>query len=172
MVIIDLLMEVSEQFPFNPQDLFLKVAGEVLRFEQCPYDAEVSVSIVDDAEIRGRNLRFRGIDAVTDVLSFPLIPFPAPSEYSFLEGPDARDCFDPETGGLYLGDIVLACGRAKEQAVAYGHSVTREFAFLTAHSMLHLLGYDHETAEEAAVMEAKQEQILLNLGITREYKDE
>ena len=172
MVSIDLLQEVTERFPFDAQDLFRRVVDETLMTEHCPYDAEVSISLVDDTEIRERNRRFRNIDAVTDVLSFPLVLFHIPADYSFLDHMENADCFDPETGALCLGDIVIACGRAKEQAAAFGHSVTREFAFLTAHSMLHLLGYDHETEEEAAVMEKKQEQILQNLGITREFKDE
>ena len=172
MVFVDLIQETSEDYPFKPEELFQKVADEVLKFEKCPYKAEVSVSLVEDKEIRDRNRVYRKIDAVTDVLSFPLVPFPAPADYSFLEEPEARDCFDPETGALYLGDIVIACGRAKEQAAVYGHSITREFAFLTAHSMLHLLGYDHESPEEAAAMEMKQEQILQNLNITRDFKDE
>ena len=76
-------------------------------------------------------------------------------------------CFHPETGELLLGDIMIAVPRMQEQAESYGHSQIREFSFLIAHSMLHLMGYDHMTPQEAAVMEQKQEEILLNLGITR-----
>lgn len=171
MVTVDLIKESEEQLPFDPQPLFEKVAEEVLRSEGCSCDVQVSVSLVDDEEIRERNREFRGIDSVTDVLSFPLVPFPAPADFRFLETEEAADCFDPDTGELCLGDIVLACQRGKQQAAEYGHSQTREFAFLTAHSMLHLLGYDHETEEEAAVMEARQEAVLQSLGITRERKD-
>ena len=78
------------------------------------------------------------------------------------------DCFDPDSGQLLLGQIILSADRVVQQAAAYGHSVRREFAFLVAHSMLHLCGYDHETAGEAAVMEEKQERILASLGITRD----
>ena len=95
-----------------------------------------------------------------------MVDFPAPADYSVLEDDDS--CFDPESGELLLGDIMISIPKAVEQAEAYGHSVKREYAFLVAHSMLHLLGYDHMTPEEAAVMEAKQEEVLQRLGITRD----
>ena len=166
-VTIELIMETKAELPFDAEPLFRMTAAEVLRQEACPYDAQVAVSLVDDEEIRVRNKEFRGNDAVTDVLSFPLVPFPAPSDYSFLETDEADDCFDPDTGELCLGDIVIACGRAKEQAAEYGHSEMREFAFLAVHSMLHLLGYDHMNEEEARIMEEKQEKVLQDLHITR-----
>ena len=78
------------------------------------------------------------------------------------------DYFDPDTGELILGDIIISVDRVKEQAESYGHSQKREFAFLVAHSMLHLCGYDHMEEDEAKVMEAKQEQVLASLGITRD----
>ena len=111
------------------------------------------------------NLEFRGIDRATDVLSFPMTEFPSPADYAY---PDTDDSsFDPETGELMLGNIVISKERAKEQAEEYGHSVEREFAFLIAHSMLHLLGYDHMEDEERLVMEKKQREVLEMLGITR-----
>ena len=81
------------------------------------------------------------------------------------------DCFQPESGELILGDIIISCDRVRGQAEAYGHSQKREFAFLVAHSMLHLCGYDHMEPQEAAVMEGKQEKILDGLHITREITD-
>ena len=81
---------------------------------------------------------------------------------------DAPDLFDPETGRLVLGDIVINAGRVKSQAAEYGHSELREFAFLIAHSTLHLCGYDHMTEEEAKDMESRQTRVLNQLGITRE----
>ena len=155
--------------PFDPEQTAKAVAECALDMEQCPYEAEVSVTLVDDEVIRKLNRAHRGIDAATDVLSFPLVPFPSPAEYGFLETAD--DCFDPETGFLVLGDIVISVGRAAEQAAAYGHSLYREFSFLIAHSMLHLLGYDHMEPEEAAVMEKRQEDILQKLSITRDCQD-
>ncbi len=78
------------------------------------------------------------------------------------------DCFDPDSGELILGDIILSVDRIRSQAQEYGHSMLREFAFLTAHSMFHLCGYDHMEESEAAVMEQKQEAVLTKLGITRQ----
>ena len=104
-------------------------------------------------------------DRVTDVLSFPMLDYDTPGDFSFLE--ESEDAFHPETGELILGDIMIAVPRMLQQAVQYGHGAVREFAFLVAHSMLHLMGYDHMSEEEAAVMEAKQEAILEGLGIRR-----
>lgn len=112
------------------------------------------------------NRNFRGIDRPTDVLSFPLLNYDTPSDFSAAEEEEA-DSFDPESGELMLGDIVLSGDKILEQAEAYGHSVKREFAFLVAHSMLHLCGYDHMTEEEAKEMERRQEEILQSLSITR-----
>lgn len=122
-----------------------------LEYEGFDRPAEVSVTLVDNAEIHALNLERRGIDRPTDVLSFPL--------------------FDEDFGnGEYcaLGDIVLSMERAAEQAKEFGHSLEREVAFLTVHSMLHLLGYDHETSEEDEKdMFGRQEVILVNMGLER-----
>ena len=149
------------------EELARSVCERVLDDEHCPYEAEISITITDNDGIRELNSRFRGIDAPTDVLSFPMTDFPSPAAYDILEG-EAADCFNPETGELLLGDIILSAERAREQAEAYGHSLKRELAFLMAHSMLHLLGYDHMQPDEAAVMEQKQEAVLQSLGITRD----
>ncbi|MBR0397935.1 MAG: rRNA maturation RNase YbeY [Eubacterium sp.] len=156
----------TQTFPFDPAEIAERVAARALEQEQCPYDAEVSLTLVDDEKIHELNRTHRQIDRSTDVLSFPMLPFTQPAEYSFLE--DADDCFDPDSGLLMLGDIVIAVPHVYAQAEAYGHSVLREFAFLVAHSMLHLLGYDHMTPEEAEEMEKKQETILEALSIRRE----
>ena len=111
------------------------------------------------------NTEFRGIERATDVLSFPMLPFETPADYSVAE--DDESCFDLDSGELLLGDIMISAERAAAQAEEYGHSVKREFCFLVAHSMLHLLGYDHMTPEEAADMEARQAKALEELGITR-----
>ena len=164
---IDFLNETHIELPFAAEALLGDVIGEVLRQESCPYDVQICVSFVEDDEIRRRNRDFRQTDRVTDVLSFPLVPFQEPADFRFSDSTDAA-CFDPDTGELCLGDIVIAPERAALQAEEYGHSLKREIAFLTAHSTLHLLGYDHMTEEEAAVMESKQENVLQNLGITRD----
>lgn len=133
-----------------------------LRFEECDFDAEVSVTIVDNAEIQEINRENRDIDSPTDVLSFPMLYFD--------ENGDIIDSeFDMEGDLLILGDIVISAERAAEQAKEYGHSLKREIAFLTVHSMLHLLGYDHvDSEEDEKRMFARQEEILNLLGITRE----
>ena len=151
---------------FDQEAVARQVIDQVLDMEQCPYEAEVSLTLTDNQEIHRLNREFRQIDRATDVLSFPMVDFPTPASYDFLE--EAKDCFDPDSGELLLGDIVISVERARAQALEYGHSLLREYAFLIAHSMLHLLGYDHMTPEEAAVMEEKQEAALAALGITRE----
>ena len=104
-----------------------------------------------------------------EVLSFPMADYPVPGDFSDIEERDP-DAFHPETGELILGDIIISMDKVKEQAKAYGHSNTRELAFLVAHSMLHLMGYDHMVDEERKVMEAKQEEILKNCGYIREME--
>ena len=133
---------------------------ESLKYEDCDFAAQVSVTIVDNDEIRDINREHRDIDKATDVLSFPMIEFD--------EEGNAIDCdFDLfEDGRVLLGDIVISAERAKEQAEEFGHSFAREMAFLTVHSMLHLLGYDHELSEEEdELMCRKQKKIVEYLEI-------
>ena len=134
---------------------------------KCPYEAEVSLLITDNARIQEMNRQFRQIDRPTDVLSFPMIQFDQPGDFSFLEEEEPEECFNPETGELVLGDIVISAEKVLEQAEEYGHSVKREYAFLIVHSVLHLTGYDHMVPEEAEWMEQRQRQILEQLHITR-----
>ena len=138
-----------------------------LDFMDCPYEALVSILITDDDEIHRINLEQRQIDRPTDVLSFPMVNYETPGDFSFLEE-DSEDCFDPDSGELLLGDIVISADKVAAQAEEYGHSRRREYAFLIAHSMLHLMGYDHMTPEDAAEMERLQEEILQQLGISRQ----
>lgn len=159
--------ETEVTYPFDPQGLVELVAEAVLDEEDCPYETEVDVLITDNEGIRQYNKEYRGIDKETDVLSFPNVPFETEADFSAVEE-NTADYFQPDTGELMLGTIILSADRISEQARSYGHSLKREFAFLVAHSMLHLCGYDHMTEEEARVMEAKQETILQKLGITRE----
>lgn len=147
------------------QSLAEEVAEAVLDYEECPYEAQIELLLTMNEEIHQMNKEFRGIDRPTDVLSFPMVDFPAPADYDFLE--EDESCFDPETGELMLGNIVISKEKVVEQAEEYGHSVKREFSFLIAHSMLHLLGYDHMEEEERVVMESKQKEVLNNIGITR-----
>ena len=100
-------------------------------------------------------------------MSFPNIFYDTPGDFTQVEASEF-DCFDPDSGELLLGDIIISVEKVKSQAVSYGHSEKREFAFLVAHSMLHLCGYDHMTEEDAHIMENKQDMILNALGITRD----
>lgn len=146
-------------------ELIEKVIGQALDYEECPYEAEVNVLLTDNPSIHEMNLLNRGIDRSTDVLSFPMNDFPEPADFDALES--CVDAFHPETGELLLGDIVISYEKAVEQADAYQHSIEREIAFLTAHSMLHLMGYDHESEKERMDMEERQEAILKILNINR-----
>lgn len=144
------------------EEIIKTVIDASLAYENCDFDAEVSVTIVDNEAIREINKETRNIDRPTDVLSFPMLYFD--------ENGDIIDSdYDMDGDVLVLGDIVISAERAKEQAEEFGHSFRREIAFLTVHSMLHLLGYDHvDDPEGEKIMFAKQEEILDKLGITRE----
>lgn len=159
--------ETQENFDFSVQDTVQEVCEAVLGAEGCPYEVQLDVVLTDNAGIREMNRESRGIDRETDVLSFPNVDFVSAGVFDMEEEREA-DYFDPDTGELLLGDIMISVDKVKEQAASYGHSLRREFSFLVAHSMLHLCGYDHMEADEAAVMEEKQEAILTGLGITRE----
>lgn len=159
--------ETEVVFAFAVQEIADSVIEQVLETEGCPYDVQVNILLTDNAGIKTYNAEFRGIDKETDVLSFPNVEYETAGDFSCVEE-QAADCFDPDSGELILGDIILSVDRIKEQAENYGHSQKREFAFLVAHSMLHLCGYDHMEEAEAKEMEAKQEEILACLKITRE----
>ena len=107
----------------------------------------------------------RGVDSVTDVLSFPMTEFTLPGDFSGVE--DVPDCCNIETGELMLGDIVICAQKVSDQAAEYGHGKRREYAFLIVHSMLHLVGYDHMNDDERMVMEEKQRIIMDTLNIPR-----
>lgn len=157
----------SEETGFPIEETVERVATAVLDMEGCPYEIQLNVLLTDNDGIHTYNREYRNIDRETDVLSFPNLDFDTPGNFDIPEEREA-DYFDPDTGELILGDIIISVDRVKEQAESYGHSQKREFAFLVAHSMLHLCGYDHMEEEEAKVMEAKQEQVLTSLGITRD----
>ena len=157
--------ETDREIGIEYEELAKKVVQKVLDMEGCPYDAQVNLVLTDNEEIQRVNTEFREIAAPTDVLSFPMIPFETPADYAIVE--EDQSYFDLDTDELLLGDIMISVDKVYAQAEEYGHSVTREFCFLVAHSMLHLLGYDHMTPEEAVVMENKQRTALDELGITR-----
>ncbi len=144
------------KLPVGLRLLVRKCCQAVLVTEKFEHDAEVSVSFVDNKEIRQLNKLYRNKDKSTDVLSFPL---------------GENDVYDVnnETGAYLLGDVVISIETAIKQAQMYNHTLEREVGFLTVHSMLHLLGYDHETTPiDAAKMREKEEQVLEYLGITRD----
>ncbi len=157
--------EVEVTFDFDYKKIANDVINCAIDYLQFPFESEISLTITDEEGIRSINKEFRQIDAPTDVLSFPMIDYPAPGSFDFIENDD--DLFNPESGEVILGDIVLCLPRIYSQAKDYGHSILREYAFLIAHSMLHLFGYDHMTESDATVMEAKQKEILEILKITR-----
>lgn len=144
------------KIPVGLRLLVRKCCQAVLTEEKFQNPAEVSVSFVDNAEIRKLNRAYRNKDKSTDVLSFPL-------------GENGVYDLNNETGAYLLGDVVISMETAVKQAHIYGHSLEREVGFLTVHSMLHLLGYDHETSPlDAAKMHEKEEIILDSLGISRD----
>lgn len=147
------------------EDLATKVIEAALDYEACPYETEVNLLLTMNDEIQEMNQNFRQIDRPTDVLSFPMIDYEEAGNFEFLE--NVMDAFHPESGELMLGDIVISKEKVISQAEEYGHSVEREYAFLIAHSMLHLFGYDHMEEDERIVMEAKQKEILEQLQILR-----
>lgn len=162
--------KLEDVFDFPYEDTALQVIEKVLEQEDCPYEASVEVIFTSDEAIREMNREHRNIDQATDVLSFPMVDFETPCDYDMLEKEEADFYFEPDSGELMLGDIVLSIPRILAQAEEYGHPRKREYAFLIAHSMLHLLGYDHMTEDEAVQMEEKQNQVLEALRITRDME--
>ena len=159
--------DVEVDFEFNTEEVFSLVAKKVLETEGFEDEASVFLLLTDDAAIHEINYENRNIDKATDVLSFPNLDFDAPGD--FCKALKNRILVtDPETDEIVLGDIIISVDHLKAQAKEYGHSVKREFAFLVAHSMLHLCGYDHMEDAEREIMEAKQENVLQILGITRD----
>lgn len=158
--------EANISFDFDPLRQLEKVISFVKEHVGCPYDVEVSVTLVDKPSIWEINAQHRGMDRPTDVLSFPMMEYDEPADF---EGPAfcSTVAISPDTDELVLGDIVLCSQIVKEQAEEYGHSEMREFTFLSVHSMLHLFGYDHISENDRMVMEGKQREIMEGLGIGR-----
>lgn len=156
---ISIEYETDKKLELDYDRIIREIILASLDYEECPYEAEVSVILTDNEGIREINRDYRQIDAPTDVLSFPMVDFEKESDFSHVEDA-AEDYFDPETGELVLGDIIISVEKVIEQAEKYGHSQERELAFLVAHSMLHLCGYDHMEDAEREIMEQKQREIL------------
>lgn len=158
--------EIDAGYDFDIHETVEKAVKKALQHEDCPYEAEVNVLITNLEGIREYNNDYRGIDSPTDVLSFPAVDYPAPADFS-IAASDVSSYFNPETGELMLGDIILCHDRIVSQAEEFGHSQLREFTFLIVHSMLHLMGYDHMTPDEEREMFAHQNDIMNELGIFR-----
>ncbi len=146
---INIYNETNDEFPYN--DIIEKVVNKAFEIERVK-NASCSIIIVDNSYINKLNKEYRGIDRVTDVISFAL--------------EDDKNMVIPD-GTRLLGDIYISLDKAREQAKEYGHSLERELCFLAVHGIYHLLGYDHEKEEEAEVMFKKQEEVLMEYGITR-----
>lgn len=158
--------EESElKLPIDVEETAHLVVEAALDYIECPYEAEVNLLLTGEEEIHEMNNNFRQIDRATDVLSFPMLEYDEAGEFEKFEEMD--EVFNPESGELVLGDIVICKEKVFQQAEAYGHSIRREFAFLIAHSMLHLFGFDHMVEEEREEMEAKQREILERIQILR-----
>lgn len=151
--------------PIDTEEIIELVTQAALEYVNCPYETEINLLLTDEKEIREMNQMFRQIDKSTDVLSFPMLEYETPGDFSGFEY--QQEAFNPESGELMLGDIVICKPKVLAQAEEYGHSVRREFAFLIAHSMLHLFGYDHIEDAERKEMEQKQREILERLQILR-----
>lgn len=141
------------KIPTGLRMLIRRCCNAVLKMEEFEGSVEVSVTIVNNEQIRALNAQYRNKDMETDVLSFPM-------------GENGKYDIDPSTGAKILGDVVISIERAAEQAERYGHTLQREVGYLTAHSMLHLLGYDHEgDGLQRLRMREKEEQIMTQLGL-------
>lgn len=161
--------EIESDIPAQFKDSITDVIEEVIRTENCPYSCEVNITFTDNNGIREINREYREMDLPTDVLSFPMVPYEKPADFTILEDEMIKiSSFNPETKELLLGDIIISLERAQEQAEEYGHSLKREICFLVAHSMLHLFGYDHMEEDERNVMEQKQRDVLDALNISRD----
>jgi len=157
--------ESDIELPFPVEGIARNVIDASLEYVNCPYEAEVNLLLTTNVNMQQFNKEHRGIDKTTDVLSFPMLDREMITDFSRLE--KHIELFHPETGELVLGDIIISLEQVLTQAEEYGHSPTREFAFLIAHSMFHLLGYDHETEDESQRMEKAQKELLDQLQILR-----
>ncbi|MDE5863222.1 MAG: rRNA maturation RNase YbeY [Lachnospiraceae bacterium] len=144
-----------------------QVICAALDYADCPYECEINILLSDNTGIQRINKQMRNMDMPTDVLSFPMIEFEGEGDFSVVEK-DVPSNFDADSGELILGDIMISLEKVVTQAEEFNHSIKREFAFLLAHSMLHLFGYDHVTDREQERMEQMQEEILQGIGYTRD----
>ena len=152
---MNLIINNTTKKDLNLEKDLEKVIGEVLKIEKVDEKkCEISISFVDEKKIRDLNKDFRQTDRVTDVLSFPIEDFFNEDRKTLLEKPY-----------LMLGDVVICTDVARKQAKELGHSFEREIMYLTCHSILHLLGYDHMEDDDKKIMRSKEKQVMKNLGV-------
>ena len=164
---INIEYETEKKLDLDYETIIRQVVKKAMDYEKCPYEAEVNVTLTDNAAIHEINREYREIDRATDVLSFPMIDFRKPEGFELVEE-HPEDYFDSDTGELNLGDIVVSMDKVYEQAEEFGHSFGRELYYLAVHGMLHLFGYDHMNDEDKAEMREKEEEILALIGETRD----
>jgi len=157
-------IEVNDEIDNAVKD----IVDYTLREEKVNVDYEISIIFVDNSEIRTLNKEFRNIDRETDVLSFPMLDYPKDRVYKEVYDDCSFDVSYLDEGKLVLGDMALSLEKAKEQSEEYGHSFLREVCYLTVHSILHLLGYDHMEEQEKSIMRNREEEILTAFNITRD----
>ncbi|MDU5504539.1 MAG: rRNA maturation RNase YbeY [Anaerococcus vaginalis] len=152
---MNLIINNTTKKDLNLEKDLEKVIGEVLKIENVDEKkCEISISFVDEKKIRELNRNFRSIDKTTDVLSFPIEDFFNEDRKTLLKKPY-----------LMLGDVVICLDVARKQAKELGHSFEREIMYLTCHSILHLLGYDHMEDEDKKIMRAREKEVMKNLGV-------
>ncbi|MGI6083847.1 MAG: rRNA maturation RNase YbeY [Acetivibrionales bacterium] len=151
----------TQEISKDTQKLIEKAIKLCVKKENFPYPCEISVTLTENRSIQEYNREHRGIDKPTDVLSFPSI------EYVSGEPQLQPGDLEPDTGRVFLGDILISAEKAFEQAKEYGHSLERELSFLAVHGVLHLMGHDHETDEDKKRMFSLQEEVLNEMGLSR-----
>lgn len=156
-------IEVTEEL----ENIIKNVIEYALKEEQVNISCEISIIFIDNEEIKVINKENRNIDKVTDVLSFPMLDYPKGKVFKEVYCNCEFEESDLDDGNLVLGDIALSLERAKEQSIEFGHSFLREASYLTVHSVLHLLGYDHMEEEEKACMRKREEEILNKFELIR-----
>ena len=156
-------IEVNEELV----NIINKKKKKALRAEEVNIPYQISLLFVDNEEIRDINRETRGIDKATDVLSFPMLDYPKDKVFKEVYKDTKFNEIYLDGEELVLGDMVLSLERAKEQSIEYNHSFNREVCYLVVHSILHLLGYDHMEDEEKKRMRKREEEILVDLNITR-----
>ncbi|MCM1498629.1 MAG: rRNA maturation RNase YbeY [Clostridium sp.] len=159
--------ETARDIDIAYEQIAQKVIRAALDYVECPYECEINILLSDNAGIQRVNKQMRDMDMPTDVLSFPMIEFEREGDFSEA-GRNVPANFNADSGELMLGDIMISLDKVVTQAEEFNHSIKREFAFLLAHSMLHLFGYDHVTDREQERMEQMQEEILQGIGYTRD----